>query len=71
MANLDVGDVAGVIAGFKAGTYTAKEAHKLLREYGTGEDVIDGLLALGAGVVVGGVVGSVVDNLVDGLFGDD
>ena len=70
MANLDVGDVAGVIAGLKTGSIAASEARKLLREYGTGEDVIDSILAIGAGVVVGGIVGSVVDNLVDGLFGD-
>lgn len=70
MSKLDVGDVAGVIAGWKAGSIATSEARKLLREYGTGEDVIDSLLALGAGVVVGGIVGSAVDGLLDNLFGD-
>ena len=68
---LDVGDVAGVIAGWKAGSIATSEARKLLREYGTGEEVIDSLLALGAGVVVGGLVGTLTDSLIDNLFGDD
>lgn len=66
---LDVGDVAGVISGYKAGTITATEARKWLRENGTGEDIIDSLLAVSAGLLVGGIVGSTVDSVLDGLFG--
>ncbi len=65
---LDVGDVAGLLAGYKAGDIAASEARKLLKEWGTGDDLIDSVLALGAGFAVGGFVGSFVDDIFDGLF---
>jgi hypothetical protein len=69
--NLDIGDVAGVIAGLKAGQITQQEARKLLHEFGTGDEVIDTVLSVGAGLVVGAAVGSLVDDVFDNIFGGD
>ena len=66
----DAGDLAGIVAGYKAGTFTYEQARNLLREYGTGDNTIDTLLAGAASIVVGSVIGSMVNDVVDGIFGD-
>jgi hypothetical protein len=66
--DLDVGDVAGIVAGFKAGQLTQGAAKAALRELGIEDGVVSNLLALGAGLAVGGLFGSVVDDLFDGFF---
>lgn len=69
--SLDIGDVAGVLAGYKAGTITYDAAKAMLREFGTGDDDIDPLLAGVAAIGVGAAVGSLVDDVFDGIFGGD
>jgi len=66
---LDVGDVAGLLAGYKAGEISADAANRLLRQWDvTGSPTVDALLSLGVGVAVGGIVGSFVDDIFDGFF---
>ena len=69
--SIDVGDVAGVLTGLKAGEISEREARRLLREYGTGDSTIDGLISTAVGIGVGIAVGSVVDDIFDGIFGGD
>jgi hypothetical protein len=66
--DIDAGDVAGIIAGFKAGQITERVAKNALRDLGFDDGVVTNLLSLGAGLAVDGLLGSVVDDLFDGLF---
>lgn len=66
---MSLNTIAGVVAGFKAGQITETTARRLLREFGTGDDTIDSLLAFGAGVVGGFLVGDLVSDAVSDLFG--
>jgi len=66
--SLDVGDVAGLMAGVSSGSIAQREARELLREWGTGDDVIDSLLSVGVGLAVGGIVGTIVDDIFEGFF---
>jgi hypothetical protein len=43
--------LAGIVAGYKAGNYTANEARRLLRSAGVEDDTALTILSLGAGIV--------------------
>jgi len=66
---IDAGDVVGLLSGVKAGQITQREARDLLRQWGTGDDTIDDLLAIGAGVAVGIATGSFINSIVDDTIG--
>lgn len=68
---LDIGDVAGVLAGYKAGTITYDAARAMLREFGTGDDDLDSILAGVTAIGMGIAVGGLVDDVFDGIFGGD
>jgi len=60
--------VVGIVAAFKAGEIAESTARRLLREFGTGDSAIDGLLALGVGVATGFFIGDIVTDAVSDLF---
>lgn len=68
--DLDIGDVAGIVAGTAVAGVVANETRKALKDGRTSDDPVSDLLAIGAGLLVGGAVGAGVDSLFDGLFGD-
>ena len=65
---MSLNTVASVIAAFKAGQIAESTARRLLREFGTGDSTIDGLLAVGTGIVAGILMGDIVSDAVDDLF---
>lgn len=67
--SIDLGDIGGVVAGYKAGEISQREARRLLRNYGTGDDLIDSLLSIGIGVGVGTLAGSIVNDVIDDVLG--
>lgn len=65
---MSLNSVVGVVAAFKAGEIAEGTARRLLREFGTGDDVIDGLLAAGVGIAAGIAFGSMVSDAVDDIL---
>jgi phage-related minor tail protein len=61
-------NIAGVVAGFKAGEITESVAKQQLRSLGVTDDNLTSLLSLAAGAAVGYVVGDVVSDLLDDWF---
>jgi hypothetical protein len=65
---MSLNTVVGIVAAFKAGEIAESTARRLLREFGTGDSTIDGLLAVGVGVATGFIVGDIVSDAVNDLF---
>lgn len=61
--------IAGIVAGFKAGEISEREATRLLRALGCDDD-LGKLLAMGAGIAGGILGGSIVADAVDTILGD-
>lgn len=65
---MDTNAIAGIIAGFKAGIISEREASKLLYELGVDNTLLNTALSLGVGALVGGAVANTVSDLLGDLF---
>lgn len=63
------GTIAGVVAGYKAGNISEREANRLLRTLGCDRDLAT-LLAAGVGIATAFAVGDVIADAVSDIFDD-